>query len=136
VEIALAASDPDGDALTLRVVNQPEHGTTGLAAATARYVPEPGFTGEDIFTFTASDGSTDGNLATVVVTVQGASCTGDCDGDGTVGINELVSGVSIALAMTELASCEAFDLNGDAAVTVDELIQGINAALTGCAGPG
>ena len=40
VNIALIASDADGDALTLRVVSQPVHGTAGLVGTTATYFPE------------------------------------------------------------------------------------------------
>jgi hypothetical protein len=76
VAIPLAARDPDGDRLTLRIVSQPSHGTVGLAGTLATYVPEPGFTGTDAFTFAAWDGSTDSNLATVAVRVGGAPVPG------------------------------------------------------------
>ncbi len=76
VAITLGARDPDGDALTLRIVSQPVHGTTGLGGTLATYRPEPGFTGRDTFTFAAWDGSTDSNLATVSVDVGGAPSTG------------------------------------------------------------
>ena len=69
VTITLGARDPDGDPLTLRIVSQPTHGTTGLSNTLATYVPEPGFAGIDRFTFAAWDGSTDSNLATVTVHV-------------------------------------------------------------------
>ncbi len=72
VAISLSARDPDGNPLTLRIVSQPDHGTTGLAGAQATYIPEPGFAGVDSFTFAAWDGSTDSNLATVYVHVGGA----------------------------------------------------------------
>lgn len=67
--IALSASDSDGDALTLRIVSQPGHGTVGLINRTATYYPEAGFVGSDAFTFAAWDGSTDSNLASVSVGV-------------------------------------------------------------------
>jgi hypothetical protein len=66
-DIPLVARDADGDALILRIVSQAQHGTVGLQGTTAHYIPEPGFSGTDTFAFTASDGSTDGNLAMVVV---------------------------------------------------------------------
>ena len=69
VQIPLSASDADGNALLLRVVSQPGHGTAALVDRTATYYPEPGFTGSDAFTFTAWDGSTDSNLATVAIDV-------------------------------------------------------------------
>ena len=76
VAITLGARDPDGDVLTLRIVSQPAHGTTGLAGSRATYVPEPGFAGADLFTFAAWDGSTDSNLATVTVNVGGSGTPG------------------------------------------------------------
>ncbi len=69
VAIALKATDADGNPLTLRIVNQPAGGTTGLAGTTATYYPAAGFTGTDTFTYAAWDGSTDSNLGTVTVTV-------------------------------------------------------------------
>jgi len=132
VAIALVANDPDGDGLTFRIVEQGRHGNVGLAGATARYIPEAGFSGTDAFTFTASDGSTDGPLATVTVTVSGAACDGDCDGDGRVAIHELVNGVRIALGSSPLVTCSACDANGDGAVSVDELVRAVNAALGAC----
>jgi hypothetical protein len=75
VSIMLGASDPDGNALTLRIVSQPSHGTVGLSGKQATYFPDAGFTGTDPFTFAAWDGSTDSNLGTVTVSV-GAGGTG------------------------------------------------------------
>ena len=54
---------------------------------------------------------------------------GDCNLDRTVTVNELVTGVGIALGETSLARCTPFDPNGDQRVTVDELIAGVDAAL-------
>lgn len=56
----------------------------------------------------------------------------DCDGDGRVTINELITGIAIALGSAELARCPAFDGDGNGAVSIDELIAGIGAALDGC----
>lgn len=136
IDIPLTASDADGDPLALRIVGQPPHGVVGLNATTARYVPEPGFAGRDAFTFTASDGSTDGNLAEVAVGVAGAACPGDCDADGRVDIAELVRGVGIALGQSGTATCPAFDGDAGGTVTIDELVLAINAALDGCPAAG
>jgi hypothetical protein len=59
-------------------------------------------------------------------------CPGDCNGDASVTIDELVRGVNIALQQAALSTCPAFDGNGDGAVTVDELVRGVAAALAGC----
>ncbi|MBP7149072.1 MAG: hypothetical protein KBD01_16205, partial [Acidobacteria bacterium] len=63
--VTLAATDADRDALALRIVSQPAHGTVGLSGNEARYFPESGYEGADSFTFAAWDGQTDSNLATV-----------------------------------------------------------------------
>jgi hypothetical protein len=68
VDIALSASDPDGDTLTLRIVEQAKYGRVALSGSTATYIPDPGFAGVDTFTFVARDGRIDSNIATVSVT--------------------------------------------------------------------
>jgi len=75
VVVALQATDPDGNALTLRIVSQPANGTVGLAGTTATYTPFAGFSGADPFTYAAWDGSTDSNLGTVTVQVAAGSAT-------------------------------------------------------------
>ena len=129
VDIALNASDADGDALTLRVVSQPQHGTAGLSGTSATYFPEPGFAGGDSFTYAAWDGSTNSNLGTVSVTVGGAACSGDCNGDGEVTIDELIRAVNIALEILPPSDCLAVDANADGTVSIDELIRAVNAGL-------
>jgi hypothetical protein len=68
VTVDLVASDADHDALALRIVAQPAHGRVGLSGTTATYLPDPGFAGDDPFTFAAWDGSIDSALGTVTVT--------------------------------------------------------------------
>ena len=60
------------------------------------------------------------------------SCAGDCNGDGTVGVSELVTGVNAVLDSAAADACPAFDRNGDGAIEIAELIQGVNALLAGC----
>jgi hypothetical protein len=63
---------------------------------------------------------------------QAQTCTGDCDGNGSVGISELVLGVNISLGSAELSRCAAFDCQGNGMVPVNCLIQGVNRSLEGC----
>jgi alpha-tubulin suppressor-like RCC1 family protein len=52
-----AASDADGDTLTLTAFTQGAHGTvTENGDGTFSYTPDPGFEGSDTFTYTVSDG--------------------------------------------------------------------------------
>jgi Ca2+-binding EF-hand superfamily protein len=60
-------------------------------------------------------------------------CVGDCDGDGAVAVNELVTAVGYALDNRPPLGCASIDANGDAQVTVDELVRAVTNALDGCA---
>lgn len=68
--LTLSASDADANPLTLRIVSQPAHGAVALTDRLATYIPEIGFTGDEYFTFAASDTKSDSNLGEVVVHVQ------------------------------------------------------------------
>ena len=59
----------------------------------------------------------------------GAQCAGDCNADGMVAINELITGVNIALGSAAVSTCPSFDVSGDGTVAINELIQGVNIAL-------
>ena len=61
-----------------------------------------------------------------------SSCSGDCDGDGIVAIDELVRGVAVALGVQALATCSAADGDGDGMVSIADLVRGVAAALGGC----
>jgi len=60
------------------------------------------------------------------------SCVGDCGGDNRVTVDELVTGVNIALDNLPVSSCLPMDASGDGHVTVDELLTAVNNALDGC----
>jgi hypothetical protein len=53
---------------------------------------------------------------------------GDCDGDLTVSIDELVTGVRLALE-GGAAGCPRFDADGNGRVTIDELLAAVAAAI-------
>jgi VCBS repeat-containing protein len=64
-------TDIDGDALTAVLVDNPAHGTVALAEdGSFQYTPNPDFYGSDSFTYVASDGELESNLATVAITVE------------------------------------------------------------------
>jgi hypothetical protein len=67
----LTCTDSDGDPLTLSIVAPPGHGTLGTIGATGSvtYSPTGTYAGPDTFTFKASDGKADSNIATVSITV-------------------------------------------------------------------
>lgn len=64
--------------------------------------------------------------------VQPIGCVGDCNSDGTVAINELITGVNIALGSASVDACSSLDTNFDGSVAINELIAAVNHALNGC----
>ena len=50
-------------------------------------------------------------------------CVGDCDGDGSVRVNELIIGVNILLETAAAEQCRSFDTDGDNRVAVNELVE-------------
>jgi hypothetical protein len=73
-------------------------------------------------------------LATCLASPAAGVCAGDCDGNGTVAINELIRCVSIALGQAEVEICSAIDTNGMGDVSISELIAAVRAGLDGCPG--
>lgn len=118
---AIAATSVSGSGVLVLAVQQhsdPADATRYSSAATS-----PQLVGER----DASD-----TVDLVVPTPTPVACLGDCDGDGAVAINELVTGVSIALGGRELAACPAFDGDASNSVAINELVTAVNHALTGC----
>jgi VCBS repeat-containing protein len=67
----LAATDADGDGLEFSVVDGPANGNVVLNAdGTFTYTPNADFNGPDQFTYKVNDGSSDSNIATVMLTVD------------------------------------------------------------------
>ena len=64
-------TDADGETLTYEIVTPPAHGTLGApeAGGGRTYTPDAGYTGEDSFTYRASDGVDESSLQTVSITV-------------------------------------------------------------------
>ena len=67
-----------------------------------------------------------------VAPVFAAPCVGDCNNNGIVAVNELITGVNISLEQRPLEDCPGFDSNDNGRVAVNELIQGVNSSLDGC----
>ena len=59
-------------------------------------------------------------------------CAGDCNGDGSVTVEELITGVRIALGLLPLSDCSPFDVDGDGTVGVEEIVRAVSDALGLC----
>jgi RHS repeat-associated protein len=67
--VALVATDPDSDALSIQVLQQPAHGTLTGSGPTFTYTPSADYFGPDAFTYIASDGELQSEVATVSIAV-------------------------------------------------------------------
>lgn len=83
-------------------------------------------------TGTAAPSATASASPTPTPTVGTTPCVGDCDGSGAVTVDEIITGVNIALGTVSVDLCMAFDSDGNGRVTVDEILTGVNNALDGC----
>jgi hypothetical protein len=79
-------------------------------------------------------GAVTGTLGEIIVT----ACAGDCDGDGTVSIGEVIKAVNLFLGeplcnpADPPRSCPVADVDGNGSVSIGEVIQGVNRFLSGC----
>ena len=72
---------------------------------------------------------------TATVTPTPIPPAGDCNLDGSVTVDEIVTIISIALNSRSLDLCPVTDLNFDGAITVDEIVRSVFHALDGIGGP-
>ncbi|MBI4518996.1 MAG: hypothetical protein HY699_24660 [Deltaproteobacteria bacterium] len=100
---------------------------------TVGIVDDAGLAGGDHAASITVTDDVSGNMVVIPLAASiGPGCTGDCDGDGNVTVDELVTGVNIALGTFSDEPCPVFDANLDGEVTVDELVMAVNNALNGC----
>jgi PKD repeat protein len=99
--IALPASDPDGDALTL-AYTQPAHGSYDGTT----YTPAPNYHGPDSFTYTATDPDSETDGGTISITVTPANDAPTAAGQS------LTTPEDVALPLTLTGG----DIDGDALV--------------------
>jgi CSLREA domain-containing protein len=59
-------------------------------------------------------------------------CAGDCDEDGAVTVDELLTSVNIVLGTLPAEACVALATNGTAPPSITDLMQAVNSVLSGC----
>src|SRR5439155_5374436 len=118
------ANDTDVDAgttLTAALVGAPAHGTVVMSATGEfTYTPAANYNGTDSFTYKASDGEADSNIATVTITVTAVN-------DAPVAVDDAATTAEdTAVAIAVLAN----DLDGDGDLLV---VAGVGAPSHGAA---
>src|SRR5262249_14603758 len=83
-------------------------------------------------TLLASETPTATPSETASTTPTTPACAGDCDGGGSVTIDELITAVRIALAELPLSSCSSVDADHSGTVEISELISAVTHSLSGC----
>ena len=132
---------------TISIANDnPQRGLSWTATADAPWVildPSSGSTPADL-TVSYQRTGLDGSRGTATITISSgagsvpiglevvAPCTGDCNDNALVTVDELIRGVNIALGTLPVEACQPFDPDGSGGVSISELIGGVNAALGGC----
>lgn len=62
-----------------------------------------------------------------------STCAGDCNGDSTVTLDELIQAVNVALGLATNGLCPLLDRNHDGIVAIDEVVLAVDSAIEGCA---
>jgi hypothetical protein len=72
-------------------------------------------------------------FAVAALPARAQVCTGDCNDNGQVAVNELVIGINIGLGLVGGTACPALE-EEDGTVPIDEMITAVDNALNGCPG--
>ncbi len=119
---------------------------TTTRTPTASASPTPTLTASWTFTATATPTWTRTRTATVSPTAShtrtptptptptptAPPCVGDCNHDGMVSVDELLTGGGIVLGKSSFDTCPAFRANDSGGLTVDALIRAAVNAMNGC----
>jgi glucose/arabinose dehydrogenase len=62
----------------------------------------------------------------------GVACAGDCNGDQRVTIDEVLTGVNIALGSIDLGACAVLDLDMNQRIDVNELVAAVGSLIDDC----
>jgi len=113
LSIALVAIDPDGDALSYTIAEQPTGGTLAGTAPNFVYTPNSDFSGLDDLRFFVYDGALNSDVATITINV-GAQTPGT--------LSNPVSGISIDGSLADWTGVQSYPADPDD-------VQGVNNPL-------
>ena len=65
-------------------------------------------------------------------TIPPVFCPGDCNDDGVVTIDELLTLVNVALGATDMCMCVRGNTDRDRVIAVDEIVRAVGHSLDGC----
>ncbi len=137
------ASDPDGDPLVFHVQIGPpfamrlrdvaasvvtDHGDGSLDL---EFTPQETDVGLYPLRIAAFDDEGGVAVEDVKLVISG-TCVGDCNTDSHVTIDELVTGVAIAIGDLPASRCLSLDADGSGRVRFDEVVRAVQSALNGC----
>ncbi len=143
--LPIAASDADGDAVTF-FAQQPNRVTTNIlpgstfvdnrdGTAEFRWPTKPEQVGTYTLRVAAFDEGGGEDVQDITITLTATTpCVGDCNGDERVAIDELLTGVNIALGRMPVSDCGNLDPQGAGTVGIAELVTATTYALDGCPG--
>ncbi len=117
---------------TPTVTQTPTPTRTPTITSTATPTDTPTITPTAPPTLTPTTTATSTATPSLTETPNRPACPGDCNGNGAVAVNELVTAVNINLGSLPIESCTAADTNSDGRVAINELIQGVRSNLEGC----
>ncbi len=102
LEFLLSGADPDGDPLTWAVATSPTLGSLSGKLPALTYTPNPGVTGDDSFTYTASDGQAKSAPATVSIHVLHKNPPGDLNGDEMTNVQDAMLALQASVHLITL----------------------------------
>ena len=70
IDITLIGTDPENQALTFQIVQNPSGGSVSINESTATYTPNPTYTGTDYFFYVANNGTSNSDQARVEIVVN------------------------------------------------------------------
>jgi VCBS repeat-containing protein len=107
-------NDVNGDGLTAVLDTAPTHGTVTLNSdGSFNYVPDDDYNGSDSFTYHADDGTNEGNVATVTITINPTNDAPEAVNDS----YNVVTGNTLAVSAPGVLGNDT-DLDGDALTAV------------------